>query len=78
VQRKQPPALNQITLHSTPLNEMTLPYLVGGILRALRAEHLGKAGTFSKAFSSALLLLVLFEFDTCGEPEALGFSRFDV
>jgi len=47
-------------------------------LRALRAEHLGKAGTFSKAFSSALLLLVLFEFDTCGEPEALGFSRFDL
>jgi len=44
----------------------------------LRAERLGKAGTFLKAFSSALLLLVSFEFDTCGEPEALGFSRFDV
>jgi len=40
----------------------------------LRAERLGKAGTFSKAFSSALLLLVSFEFDTCGEPEALGFE----
>ena len=44
----------------------------------LRAERLGKAGTFLKAFSSALLLLVSFEFDTCGEPEALGSSIFDV
>ena len=44
----------------------------------LRAERLGKAGTFSKAFSSELLLLVSSEFDTCGEPEAMDFSRFDV
>ena len=44
----------------------------------LRAERLGKAGTFSKAFSSELLLPVSSEFDTSGEPEVLDFSRVDV